>query len=135
MPHVKYGLVAESVVIDQQTNRVSVINILESIAAHAFPVAIYKLVCIFHLQKDEDDPESIELLVKITSGETQLTQLPVTANFRGKPNTRNIAEVGGLVILQPGELKVSLFQEQTLLGEWTLQVTLLEPTPEQTTPS
>lgn len=108
MAHLEYFLVAEDVVVDQTTNRLSLFNTLEGFKAPGLPLLIPK-VCAVSLWRKEPDDEGRDLqsVLRITLPTGQTHQ--IESNFR-MTNARHriINRIQGLPITVAGELRFEL---------------------------
>ncbi len=55
MPKLEYFLVAESVSVDQQTNRISFFNVVEQVNVPVFPFTIPQIVAVASWNTEEGD--------------------------------------------------------------------------------
>jgi len=109
MIHSKLMLFAENIIRDTQTNKISAINIIEELASPGFPLFMAGLNVLTFLEREKDDEQTINFLLKLRLNEDELAGLEVDADFQGKLRNRNIVTVSGLVLPNPGILKAVLF--------------------------
>jgi hypothetical protein len=108
MPDLEYLLVAESASVDQQTNRLSVFNMIEEFHAQGFPSLVPQLVVITlwsRLPGDEDKDFQQIIRLSLPGGESK--EFP--RNFTMK-NVRLRMFFGfqGAKLAQPGEFRVEV---------------------------
>ena len=125
----KFAMCAESVIIDRATNQLSVINLIENIQAHAFPLVINKLVTVFYLSREDGDSPSPTISLRLNTTEESTDALPVNVNFGEKLHNRIVTTVQGVVIAGPGTFRVSLIVNEDEVGHWEFGVTLKEGPP------
>ncbi len=108
MARLEYFVVAESVSIDQLTNRVSIFNILERIQAPAFPLTFPKLMAVSLWEEDEIDSErQYQVVIRITLGGNELEHIRQNLNFPRR-RLRTIAQIQNLEIPGPGRMEIEL---------------------------
>lgn len=99
---------AENVILDVQTNSISVINILEDITPAGFPFFIPRFSLVHFLERDPIDPPSIQINIKIILESETIFDMNQDANFQDKLRTRSMLTLGGLPIQRPGTLEVCI---------------------------
>jgi hypothetical protein len=117
----------EQVIQDVRHNSMSLINLLEDIAAPSFPMAMGRLTAYGFLEKESSDREVQVGRLRATINDQQIADLEVNFDFQGKPRTRIIGELQGFPILAPGRLKFAILAGDPLteLGEWVIHVSSL----------
>jgi hypothetical protein len=104
--------VCESVIIDQMTNQLTMVNVIETVKAASFPIQM-PIACVVSLMRV--DPEDIgvhwqaRIKVTVPGGESQSHDLP--ANFAipsAVKRHRIIHKVEGLPAFQPGQIVLQL---------------------------
>lgn len=120
-------LCAEGVIRDVETNTISVFSILESLNARSFPIAIQRLAILYILERDETEPETVTLQIKLSNNDEQLTENTVESPFSGLLRNRTIINLNGLVITNPGKLIISLVYGEDELASYTIAVNSREP--------
>lgn len=105
MAALEYFLVAESVSVDQTTNRVSVFNVLEEIGAPQFPVLLPGCVAIALWNSVPDDAgKDFQVKLRITLPDDQSYEM--TSNFVMKTDRhRSVQRIQGLPITATGVLR------------------------------
>lgn len=108
MPTLEYFLVAESVSVDQTTNRISFFNVLEEAHTSKFPIVIPLLTAVAAWNEEEGDRDcdfQTTIIFPLPNGKNQ----ELSQNFRmTRPRHRTIANVVGLSITQPGIVKLEI---------------------------
>src|SRR5438477_3550277 len=101
----KLALVARDVIVAQDTGVPSAINILEGIQGGGFPLFIQGLAFLTVWQREDADVEERvgNLVIKLDN--TELVRQQVRFAFQGRPLARNVAQIPGLLIPQPGTLE------------------------------
>ena len=101
----KLGLVARDVIVAQDSGVPSAINILEGIQGGGFPLFIQGLAFLTVWQRENGDPDEHvgNLIVRLDN--TELVRQQVRFAFQGRPLARNVAQIAGLLIPQPGILE------------------------------
>ena len=95
---------AESAAIDQGTNRLSVFHFLEEILSPVFPAAYSQLVAVIIATREETEPSTFNLGLRITQGGQgqPLADGPILLDFQSRPRARVLTFMNGLVV--PGQL-------------------------------
>lgn len=105
MPRLEYFVVAESVSVDQTTNRVSVFNILEELQTANFPVIVPQMVaiCGWNILPAEIGQDYQVVIRIIAPGEAPRDQ---RTNFTARHVRQRIfTQVVGLPLAREGELR------------------------------
>lgn len=109
MARLEFFVVAESLSVDQLTNRVSIFNILERIQAPTFPLVLPQLMAVSLWEEDELDKEKqYQVAIRITLGDTELEHIKQNLSFPRR-RLRTIAQIQNLAIPGPGRLEIELF--------------------------
>jgi hypothetical protein len=116
-------LVAEGVVIDNESNLLSVFNVLEEITPFGFPFLIQRLATVTTTEKDPEDASippncSVQFLLD----QDVLLDTPANINFQDRPRNRFKLTVGGLVIPRPGRLTVRLVVAGAILQSYAITI-------------
>lgn len=114
---------ADSAVVDQSNNRLSLFNIIDDLSIQQFPALFTRLTPVFLVEREEGDPELFNAAIVITQGANELGRIPVDANFSGRPRLRLLPQIQGLVVPVPGEIRVTLRQGEIELGHWAFSIT------------
>ena len=127
MPALEYFLVAESLAVDQSTNRASVFNIIDELAASSFPVVVPQMaaICAWNMSAD-DEGQDFQAVVRIMSPGEELREQRV--NFLGQHRrSRLIFRVFGLPIAREGDLRFEVELNGQYQASHTVTVRLGEP--------
>jgi hypothetical protein len=108
MARLEYFLVAESVSVDQQTNRISFFNVVEQVTVPEFPVTIPQIIAVAAWNAEEgDDKKDFQATVRITSPSVEPKEFH--RNFRmPAKRIRVILVFQGIKLAAPGKLLVEL---------------------------
>lgn len=117
-----FALVADHIVVDERTNRVSVFNILEQIQSSTFPMVIPQTTIFFYLERQPDEPSTIEATVVISLNETELTRSPIALQFEDAVRHRATVQLRGLLVPRPGNLTIAMVEGTAMVGSWTILV-------------
>jgi hypothetical protein len=114
---------AEGMALDARSNRISLFNLIESLASPVFPVAMSQVTIIAWFEKEAGDAEDVDLQTKWTIGNSLIGQMPLFLRFQGATRSRAISEVSGVVLPAPGSLAIGLhLPNGTEIGRWTMEV-------------
>ena len=125
---------AESVVVDQRTNKVSVFNVIDSINVPLFPFVMQRMTVLSMFSRTPEEPvepQGFELVIALAGQE--LLRSGLQMNFSHHPQLRHMFEVQSVVIATPGVLTISVTDPNRLaLASWDVLVTNIgAPTAEQ----
>ena len=96
--------VSEGASIDQETNALSVFNILEEITPVGLPLLIQKIVVVLAVEREENETDEVEGLITIKNNDIEIHTLSANIRFGGKRRARLRVIVNGLPIHAPGKL-------------------------------
>ena len=110
------GLLAQSVVVDRVSNRVSIFNLIERIPSPNFPLLISELSLFALLGRnpEEDDRQLVTVVGRLGDAEIMRTELQ--ADFQGRMETRLIVNMMGMPIQHPQDLHFHLISGGQQLG-------------------
>ena len=123
--------VADGAVIDQQTNRLSIFNVLEEMSAPGFPAMHSQLSIIAVLQKGPNEKEDPKLNIRISLDRSELVDFPITLSFEGVERSRFVGSIAGLLLPSAGTLKFDLRHRSRSISSWRVPVREVQ-TPAQT---
>jgi hypothetical protein len=105
MARLEFFVVSQSIAVDDATNYVSVLEILEQIQVPSFPKVIPQCVAVSLWRKEAGDEESdFQLLLRITTPPDGVHE--IRTNFRlTAPRHRVIQRIQGLPITGEGQLR------------------------------
>jgi hypothetical protein len=87
-------------------DRISAIDLFDDVEAEGFPLFIPRMSLIWVIEREADDPQIINGQFTISLENHELGKFPFSANFEHLQLVRQIISIGGLVIPQPGRLKI-----------------------------
>lgn len=121
MAKLEYFLVAESVSVDQITNRVSIFNVIEEIRFPKLPARTSMVaISLWNAQKGDADGD-FQAVIKVTfpgGGEKEFRH-----NFKiPSPRLRTMFQLGGLTVEQPGAMRVDLTLNEEHQATHTIDV-------------
>ena len=126
MAKLEYFLVAESVSVDQSTNRISFFNVVEQVNVSEFPATIPQIIAVAAWNNEEgDDKKDFQVTLRITSpgGEPDDN----THNFRmPAKRSRAILVFQGIKLTGPGKLLVVLSLNGNHQATHSIDVELVE---------
>lgn len=108
MPKLEYFLVAESVSVDQSTNRISFFNVVEQVNAKKFPSNILQIIAVAAWNAEEgDNEEDFQVAVRVTSPGGEPKDFRHSIAMRGK-RSRVLLTFQGIVLNGAGTLLLEL---------------------------
>lgn len=116
--------VAERAIRDADTDRMSLVDIVDSVSSESFPYLLpeFSLLTVYH--KEPADAESETVVISIANGEEEITSQEQEVGFGGRIGNRTVIRVGGVVLSKPGTFSVSVRHRETTLGSWSIPVAL-----------
>lgn len=108
----KLAVCGEKAIRDAISNKISVVNIIESIKSPGFPLFVPELTCLFITERSQKDPESIDCFIRFSLDKKELNIVPGKISYTDKLLNRFILVMNGLLIPKPGMLRVSLFSKE-----------------------
>lgn len=118
-----FFLCSEAAIVDGKSNRLSIFNITEQVQAASFPVLIPKITVTALLSKSKKEREVASMKIHLTLNDKPLVDVPFVIDFQGKQRARGIAEIQGLLVNEPGDIKAELTYKKKVLGEWSFEIT------------
>lgn len=119
----KLALCAEKVIREVGSNKISLINILETINSPGFPLFIPELACLFITERSQEDPNILSCTIRISLDGKELNRMPGKISYEDKLLNRFILRMNGLVIPKPGTLRISFLKENNReIGFWEIMV-------------
>ena len=116
----KTFMVCEAAFIDSKTNNLSLINILDEIAAQGLPVIIPKLFTVAVIEREMKEKATPEFILRITQGKKKLVDQRVKIDFQGKKRVRQLIEFHGFALHKPGDLHFRLNYQGRKFAEYVL---------------
>lgn len=117
---------AGRIILDGLTNQVSIIDVYEGFKSQSFPFVIPSLAVVFYVQRDDDDPGSIEFTLRCEVGDTETLSTPLRVEFQTGLATKSIVNFEGFLIPKPGLLRIVALKDGEELAAIDLQVEQLE---------
>jgi hypothetical protein len=118
----KLMLCADAIIIDAKSNNVSVFNIIEQFTPESLPIFIARFTVLVVLERDPNDPSTIECSLRITLNHTSILDQIITSDFQDKKRNHSIITLSGLPITQPGTLKTSYWLDENELDHYVIDV-------------
>jgi hypothetical protein len=105
MARLEFFVVSESVSVDQQTNRLSLFNVIEQVASTNFPSALPSAVAVsMWIAEDGDDVRDFQCTLRITLPNGNPYEFASNFKFRARRH-RVIQRVEGFPLNEPGVLR------------------------------
>lgn len=122
MARLEYFIVAESISVDQHTNRVSLFNVVEQLTAPEFPVIIPQLVAVTAWNAEAgDDQTDFQIRVRMIHPDGSTKDF--THNFRiPADRCRTIMTLQGVRVAQAGKLVLDLNLNDQHIASHTIDV-------------
>jgi hypothetical protein len=125
----KTVIITETVIRDQQTNRMSLINIFEQFRSPGYPLLISRFTVFAIILRDTlEDPQAAQGRLSIRLDEEVLFEQQIEINFQNVLINRNVLQFQGFVLPRPGRLVVSVAVGDQFADSYPISV-LPHPTP------
>ena len=121
-----FAIAANRVIVDSTTNQISIIDVIEGLKAQSFPILIPKITFIYHMYREDEDFTAKDVSLICTINDTEVLRVPAQVNFEQGYTTRAIISFEGFVVASPGQMKVSLMDEEVELGTLEFPVDALD---------
>lgn len=132
MPTTKLMACAGSVLIDQSTNSLSMIEVIDMVEAPSFPIAIPRFVIVWVKARDSHDGEKADYVLEVQLPGAEKRVYPMHVDFQGVQLHRSIATLVGLPIQGPGEIEIRVTQEGKSKAVASLSIPVLKAEPSRT---
>lgn len=114
MAHMEFFIVSEEVSVDQQTNRLSLFNVLEQVAGSDFPLVVLSAAAVsLWVAEAGDDGRDFQCMMRVFLPDGNRHELTTNFRFRGRRH-RVIQRIQGVPLTEPGVLRF----EVLLNGEY-----------------
>jgi len=122
----KLAICAQMVLLDAQTNSVSLINIADDLTV-PLPGLLASLAAVFFVHRERSDPDKIDAFISAGMVTQEQVRFPHHVDFQGKLNTRLIVQMAGVPIPVPGKFHIGLKLgiPEIEIGAWDFDVTAL----------
>jgi len=104
---VQFAILAQSVTVDRFSDRLSIFNVYEQVAAPNFPIFVPELSFVVLLRRTAEEPNAFDTVIRIRNGEAVIGQANMHVNFQGHLVHRSLSNFQGLPIFTPGEIELS----------------------------
>ncbi len=112
---------AETALVDQATNRASVINLLEEVVTPTLPAVIWSVAVFTFWEREAAEADThADLIVRLNQAPLVQTQLALT--FQDKMRCRAVATLFGLPLTEPGTLVFEVLLDNQVVGTWPVPV-------------
>lgn len=133
MLSVPLSIVADTVIIDQGTNLVSIINIFEEFNSPSLPIVIPSLTVFFLIKRETTDQEICQATIVFSSNGKEIQKLPIELNFQGRPTLRQVVRFGNYLVKEPGKLAVAMMIEGEQKSLYEIPISIVgQPQPKTT---
>lgn len=118
----KILLCADGIVRDAESNNISIFNIIEELSSRGFPTFRPNFSCFSSLERATEDSQEYDLQLKVFNNSVELATINAHVNFQDKMRNRLIIGIQGLVIPDPGILKIILYDGERALNSYAITV-------------
>lgn len=114
-------IAAESVSVDQSTNRLSLFNVADEMLAPAFPTVIPTLSVVALITRETGE-EAGPASLRVRPNDETLIEGAIPLAFQDKLKTRAMITVQGLAIAAAGTLNCEVLFGQDIAGTWKITI-------------
>ncbi len=126
VPSVLAMLLCDLVIVDQQSNKKSLIGVFDRLYALAFPAPLN--CAVYAKLADAEGQYAFRLRIVNLKDEKLLTEIEMQANVQTRSEPVEVAaQLMGIPIPEPGKYEVQLYSDDVYLGRVTLQAVHLNP--------
>ena len=123
-------IVAENIIQDVDTKRISLVNIIEDVASEGLPLTIPQLCILLITEREKNDDTEYEFGLTIKLDDTILATSKPKAYFRDSIRHNLKITILGFIIPKPGRVEFIFYKEDgEILGEYGFNVTLRDQKP------
>ena len=115
---------AERVIRDSDEDRMTVVDIVDSIAAEGFPYYISRLSLLMIYHREETDSDTESVVITIRNNDHEMASREQKVRFSDKIGNRTVTDLNGFLLSQPGSFSVTIMQGDKELGKWSIPVAL-----------
>jgi hypothetical protein len=116
MLQARFFACAEMALRDADTQRVSLIGLIEDLRAAGFPLVVPRIAAYALLARDRGDPDSFPCTLALSLGGVSVGDCPFVLQFTAAPVTRALVHLTDVIIPGPGALRVSLSAADELIA-------------------
>jgi hypothetical protein len=95
---------------------------MEGIQPIGFPFFIQELWLVCYVERQSQDPSSIQTTIEIKIEDDLIVSQPMDLNFSDKLGTRLVTSIQGMALSKPGALSFNLKFGQETLGSWAIRI-------------
>ncbi len=122
MYNIYFAIAANRVIVDKNTNLVSIVDLYEKLQSSQFPVIVPKFTLLFYVSRTDSDPEKSTLELSCKLKEHEILKAIVDVDFGGKDVTRVLVALDSLRLPEPGQFIASLSLDGENLGQLEVDV-------------
>ena len=105
-------------VIDKNTGRLSIINVLDTIKAPGLPLMIPEICLVLVSERQKSEPKSAETELSLKLNKKVLAKHPIKINFLDKYIHNFVFHINGLVINQAGTLSFIVKKDNRQIAKY-----------------
>jgi hypothetical protein len=116
----KYIVCSELASFDQFSGRASLYHVIDQIVAPTYPVALPSLSVVIGLERQPEEPDTVECRISISFGPQELASFPATVQFGNALLARALGNLQSFVVPAAGTMHVNLFIGDQREGSWDI---------------
>ncbi|MBK7142473.1 MAG: hypothetical protein IPH75_10370 [bacterium] len=121
-------MIAEQVIHDRDSNRISVINIFDGIAIDSSPLFLPQLTILTLIERSNDTVRAVDCSIDLRLDDDLIFTSPLHLEFGERGGTRSIVRLSGVVLPRPGTLKALFSHQGQVLSSYLVRIDLDKPT-------
>ena len=111
MLKLKSLIVAEKVIIEKDTNKVTIVDVIENLKSPSYPLFFPNFSCLLYFENDKDNADQNKYKFTLKNNDKLLIDTDVNIDFQGKLTTRSLVNINGLAIPAPGVVTIEISSE------------------------
>jgi len=110
---------ASGVLLDKNTNKISIFEIIDNLKTEGFPLLFPTFDIVFILQRGKDDESKFETNLTIRHNENVLIETKAGVDFKNSYSTRVIIKINGLAVPSPGTITIETRLREKILDTYS----------------
>jgi ribosomal protein S6 len=122
---VKYMIPNLTTILDKGSGNLSIINIISGVSAVAFPIAMNQMHVACLLESSDNLVKEFKVILKLN--DNILASQNVAVDFSNSLKANHILQFQGLILQEPGILKISIEIGNIELSFTEIEITIIQP--------
>lgn len=119
---VKLATCAEHVIVDAESNRLSIVNMFEVIEAASFPLLLTNFTFVLVTERGKDEPSEQAFDLKFFLDDDLMKDGPLLIDYEETIINRSVIALRGLIIPHPGRFFAKVFEGENEVACWSFRI-------------